>query len=399
MDDKKRLNVLNVLISNTMGGAEKEYMNLFNYLSLHGKHSYSFVMNKEIYLKLKQAKLIESEEKIIVVGWDIGGRLKLYGLKSLNAWKEPKRWLLNICQLFKKFIYMVLSFFNNKLTAWRIRKLFKDIKPDIAHGILRGTQTLFLPEARNFAKVSSYVSANDIPEYLRQISPQLDALDVLSPSMGKRLLTENVIDKNKVYVAPCCFINYEKMYVKTKKRIVVFMARIERVKHPEIFVEMVKYISPQNLVNTKFLMLGTGSRESQIFKMARPLIQQGVFDFTGYVPKPYDYLAESLIFVQPTDCEDHATQSLLEAMACGNVPVSTYFPGMEEIISPDIGFLVPLHAQAFAEKVDFLLSHEKLAQEMGQKAREKVVHTQTIERYAEHMDRVYEAAYFAKYLK
>ena len=71
----------------------------------------------------------------------------------------------------------------------------------------------------------------------------------------------------------------------------------------------------------------------------------------GYVPKPADIFAESLIFIQLSDTEIHGTQSMLEAMGTGCYIMVSHLDGIENVVKNDFGEILPLNAAMFAEHI------------------------------------------------
>ncbi len=87
-----------------------------------------------------------------------------------------------------------------------------------------------------------------------------------------------------------------------------------------------------------------------------------------------DYYALSDLVVVPSICFDSFPTVNLEAMACRRPVIATLFGGSRELVDDQkTGFLVnPLHIDAFAEKIVYLLAHPDIAQAMGESGFQKV---------------------------
>ncbi len=388
--ENKKLKIVIILISSTMGGAEKRYTNLYNHLAKNCRNEYIFFVNKNVYdLLCKAGFQIYDKKKLFIFGYHIPPP-KYYGLGKIDAWKNILKLPGNIFTLCAKVFNTIPGKFNDVLIRFQMNQKISKIKPDIVHGILHGVNILNRNNAKEILHVMSFVHpAGHVPEYQRNAFREADALDILNDDMKKILIKENIIDEKKMFLAPCSFTDYARTFSAKKEKHVVFLARMEVMKHPEIFIDMLNHIPEDVRASAKFIMIGKGTLMEVVKNMAKPFINEGILELKGYVSTPIDYLSKSLIFVQPTDCEIHGTQSLLEAMACGNAIITTDLPGIERIIDDDVGFRVPLDSRAFAEKVTFLLKNIDTAEKIGKNAREKVMKTQTVERYAIHVEEIY----------
>ena len=351
-----KLHILIILFSHTIGGAEKRYTNLFKHLGEHGDNHYTLLMNAVLHDLLQDSGFgLEKYPNIKVVG---------------GHW--PRR-------------------INDLITKFQAIRVIKKSKPDIIHGILKGLPILASSALRKYKKVASFVHPEiEIPAYQIEALNLADHLDVLGLTMKDHLLAAGVSHSSQMTVAPCSFTDYSRTYTQPKKQIVVFLARLEPMKHPDVFINMLNFIPKAIRQKTKFIMLGKGSLSSEMQKLAEPFIAEGCLEMKGYTADPLKILSESLIFVQTTDCESHGTQSLLEAMACGNAIITTDLPGIETLVDDACGFRVKLTPEAFAEKIVYCLTNLKLAEEMGVNSRTRAIQNQTVEQYAKHIDAVYQ---------
>lgn len=78
-------------------------------------------------------------------------------------------------------------------------------------------------------------------------------------------------------------------------------------------------------------------------------------------------------------------------MACGCAIVASDVGETGRLVSDNVGFRVALSADEVAERIAWLLNHPKQAQEMGRKAREKVIEKFSIY----HVSEMYYQLYFS----
>ena len=110
----------------------------------------------------------------------------------------------------------------------------------------------------------------------------------------------------------------------------------------DLLIDAAKKILPTT--DARFTICGDGPEKERLAQKTADLGIDDRFDFAGRLT-PED-IAEKLrasdIYVS-TSRSDSTSVSLLEAMACGNIPVVTDIPANREWIEPDInGFLVPV---------------------------------------------------------
>ena len=85
-------------------------------------------------------------------------------------------------------------------------------------------------------------------------------------------------------------------------------------------------------------------------------------------------------------------QVYMEAMTSRTPVIGANVGGVGEIITPEVGYLVPSrNPEAIAEKIITLFSNPKLAKEMGDKGHERATSHFTIERQMKETLAVYNA--------
>jgi glycosyltransferase involved in cell wall biosynthesis len=199
------------------------------------------------------------------------------------------------------------------------------------------------------------------------------------------------IDPPKIAVAPCAFTDLslcEPASVKRKE--VVFVARFVRVKNPLLFVQAIPLVLRHD-PGVHFWLLGKGPLEEQIREALQAL---NVADHVTvrFEPQPTRILNQSSVFVSLQTAENYPSQSLLEAMACGNAIVATDVGETWRLVDDTNGICVPATATEVAAAINALLDDPALPQRQ-QSSRLRVLTEHTSERFYAHMTDIYRDAY------
>ncbi|MEW6274054.1 MAG: glycosyltransferase [Bacillota bacterium] len=154
----------------------------------------------------------------------------------------------------------------------------------------------------------------------------------------------------------------------TASSVVGMVARLEPEKGHRYFLEAARDILTIKK-NVKFVIVGTGSLETELKERARALGIQEAVIFTGFQENVAGLLAAMDVVVLPSLTESFGL-SLVEGMCLGKPCVASRVGGIKEIITDwENGLLVePGNARGLAEKVFFLLQNPTFAQELGRRA-------------------------------
>jgi glycosyltransferase involved in cell wall biosynthesis len=129
----------------------------------------------------------------------------------------------------------------------------------------------------------------------------------------------------------------------------------------------------KNAPQARLILVGTGSLQSQLERMAQALSIADSVEFTGLQSDVAAQLHRGNVAVLPSRWEG-MPNALLEAMACGLACVATRVSGSEDIIQQGVnGLLVePEDYQGMAEAILTLLRNPALVQEYGRAARQTI---------------------------
>jgi len=118
-----------------------------------------------------------------------------------------------------------------------------------------------------------------------------------------------------------------------QEKIVVFTGRLSHEKGLDILIEAWTKVRKKHQ-NAHLLLLGEGGDFRNVeVEMRKMVVDLEILDsvhFLGHVPNPKDYILASDLFVLPSRAEG-MSNSLVEAMACGAVIVTSNIPAMVEL--------------------------------------------------------------------
>jgi len=401
------------------GGAPKRFTNLFMHLNKNypGDFYYftnSFMLNqiREIYPDIETSNIItidknkenkylirstpgvpRSYRKVILdpLGTDERASFarKTYWyyknkLRQYNYWKTIENYrrkfdMKVFCGVFSGILPLV--FYMNR-------------KPQKASVIFSNMDSWFCDVHRDMKKLwyRKYYSYNFAME-------NCDVADFLSPyildgvkELGVRLKTESVS------VSPCSFIDYSKCKdSENKKPEVVFCSRLEPDKNPLLYLEAAKVIL-KNHPDIKFHLLGEGSLVNEIKRYIEENNLGKNINFTFH-KNPPELFSRTLIFVSLQTSTNYPSQSLLEAMACGNAVVASDTGDTRLLVNENNGILVPLNVKMITEAIESLLNRKDLALKLGRRSSNDVRTRHNIENYSNYFLGLIQKAYEKNFSK
>ena len=153
---------------------------------------------------------------------------------------------------------------------------------------------------------------------------------------------------------------------------IVFAGRICEQKRPDMLAKILKSVYDSDLV-FRALIIGDGEQRGTLEKLLRQYRLTSNVQMLGTVSHErwLDILAASDILLMPSQYEGISI-TLLEAMAAGVVPVVAKVGGQEEIVSPDVGMLIPHGAnelQEYLGAIRRLLNNSAELQQMSKQCK------------------------------
>ena len=174
-------------------------------------------------------------------------------------------------------------------------------------------------------------------------------IDCLYPSGELKL--KNYLNHRNVSTTPCSFTNLDKFKPLSKKNLIVFASRLVKDKNPEILVDVairLKEFLRSN--NFKIVICGDGNLFSALEKRITENNISDVVILNGFVDMS-TILPHSKIFLSLQTIENYPSQSLLEAISCGNFIVATNKGDTSLIVKSNFGLLVELEVISISEGI------------------------------------------------
>lgn len=369
----------------TLGGAEKRYARAFKMLvdQTNGRHR--LLINRSMLDLLRDAEILSGAEPyLIVLDPPFQRRFQDYKrLRSLN---------------------LFLSLLDALWYTGQCGRVIRRCKPDVVHPLLTGIY-FSLPALMLHPHIglvmsaysSQFVSERDkrvlgIPvgaTVKRWAMRRSHVIDALRGTIRDDLIDRG-IGKAKVIAAPCSFTDVSRCQSASKReKWIVFLGRFIENKAPLLMARAIPQIITQH-PDAHFYFLGEGYLQGQLESWVREL---GIVDYVTirFEPQPTEILNRSSIFVSLQVLENYPSQSLLEAMACGNAIVATDVGETWRLVDEQNGIRIPPTKEALTDAIIQLLNDPDLSQKQ-QVSRERVLSAHTPERFFQHIMRVYQQA-------
>jgi glycosyltransferase involved in cell wall biosynthesis len=417
MSIKENLNFKTGIVvfnNGAFGGAAKRVANLFLHLNrLYGDNFYFFV-NKHLYNQIKNVYGSLPDEYIRII--DIKDPVdNLSGSSLTNEPQYFKDVIESPVDVDKRTGYFrkVYRFFKNKHRQREIFKQIENYRAEFDIKVLNGWSAGVLPLAFYFKdsiRRASVVFSDtdswftDVDEdtdklwYRKYYSynhvlENSDLLDFLSPYILKGVKLKGVVlDEEKIMVSPCSFVDYSKCKIGDKKNIeIAFCARLEPDKNPLLYLEAAKELLKKH-PEVKFHLLGEGTLVYEIknFIQSNELGNSVNFSF---LKQPSEIFTNTSVFVSLQTGTNYPSQSVLEAMACGNAIVASNRGDTELLINNKNGVLINLDVKSLIVTLDNLIKNPEETFRLGFEGSVYVRKEHTIEKYAEYFLNILNLAY------
>lgn len=168
-----------------------------------------------------------------------------------------------------------------------------------------------------------------------------------------------------------------------------FVGRLEAVKAPEVLFEAWKHVV-RSLPQARLRVVGDGDAASRFRACAVDAGVEQTVEFLGRQAHVLPYLQAARLLVLPSHSEG-MPGVILEAMACGLPVVSTDVGQVSRMVQHrETGYVVPPgQPEALGGAMLEVLSHPQVASEMGQKARQHVESTFSLDACVQRYEELY----------
>lgn len=158
-----------------------------------------------------------------------------------------------------------------------------------------------------------------------------------------------------------------------REPLILFVGSLIERKGTRDLIAAMTYIR-QKSPGYRLVIVGEGPQRSTLENLASKLRLTDWVSFVGAQSQDQvrQWMQRARLVVLPS-LEEAFGIVLLEALACGTPCVGTQVGGIPEIISPEVGCLVPpANPEALADAIDSILEREEVWQTMSQSARRRV---------------------------
>ena len=183
----------------------------------------------------------------------------------------------------------------------------------------------------------------------------------------------------------------KRLAIKPDEYVIGILARLDKVKGHEYFIDAAKLILDEKKIKAKFLILGTGSEEETLKEKVEALGLSKNIIFTGFVNNVQDYINIFDIQVNCSYGTEATSLALLEGMSIGVPAVVTQYGGNPGVIkNGENGYLVPIKSpRDTADAVVRILTNDELRKYMKKKCIEIYNEKFTVDTYARNVERIY----------
>lgn len=358
-----------VLLSLGIGGTEKRLATLFKYLQAHSSHE-MFLVGTERLLELlrRQGILSGGEETHAIVAPSALSRLPSPFYSAFPLWRRAMARALDSAEA---------------------------VAPcDVLHYGIAVSYFVAPKRYRRHAVVEAVASTHEWHlETMNRAAARRGALvNCLSgPIYDSISAPLNGAARARVSRSPGSLLSIKRPASPRKNTSqIAFVARLERIKNPILFVESLGILKSRGR-DFKAVLLGDGRQRPEV-EAAIARLGLGNQVQRRFHDTPADILDESLVFVSLQHFDNYPSQALLEAMECGCAVVASDVGSTRELITEETGVRVPFDPHRIAGALEMLLADPDKARRMGERGRELVRREHGIETYAAYILDLYRRA-------
>ncbi len=388
-----RNNAFVLLTGGIMGGAERRFAQLFRYLSNKYPANYYFIITHNLYNKIQEVFPDYPTENLI----PIGNRTEQKKNLQLNI-KEAKKNIIKHPGLIKQ-VYRFINNYKIQRSYFReIEQIRKEKQISCFLGIFSGVLPLYfylMNKRRNvgiiFCDMDSWFS-DVLPQekkyWYRKFSSfnfaleNSDYVDFLSPFIVDGVKERGIKIKDEaISITPCSFTDYSKCRIGDKGVFqVAFSGRLEKDKNPETFLDAAIILS-KKYPEIIFHIMGEGRLSTRIKSKVDSAGCTNII-FYGFHPQPTEILANTSVFVSIQTTNNYPSQSVLEAMGCGNAIIASDVGDTRMFINKDNGLLINKGVTELVNAIETLYLNKDMRDTMAKVGYSYVRENHTIDKMA-----------------
>jgi glycosyltransferase involved in cell wall biosynthesis len=304
-----------VIPQRALSGAEKRFMGMWLHLVRQGMSDLRLVTSAEAFeaacdnRELRQVRDHEGQT-VLVRG---PGKMRLLLAPVLfKLWMRDRRSVFH-------FVMQAPGPFE---LPYRRRTVFTIPDPHLDHYSRRGLTQLYLGAA---------------------LAQRVDMLD---PILFEQFRSAFFFKRRAFSLTPNSFVDldaYRPAPFSEKTNTLTFVGRFHEEKQVRRLLETIpevdRALRDAGIAQPAFRILGNGADD--VVRRCEALAQTGIDVRASFEPNPQGVLERSKVFFSLQKSNNYPSKSLLEAMACGNVPVVTDVGTSQRIAPSDLARYVP----------------------------------------------------------
>ena len=384
-----------LLTGGMLGGAEKRFTQLFRHLSEKNPGKFYFIITWNLYYKIQDVFPDYPLEYVIPIGLK-----KVVINNKPKAISQSKAYTINHPGFIKQIYRFIKNYRIQKSYYKEIERIRKEKDIKCFLGIFSGIIPLYfylMKKKRDvgiiFCDMDSWFS-DVLPKerkfWYRKYSSfnyaleNSDIVDFLSPFILEGIRDRGIeVKEESVSITPCSFTDYSKCKFGDKNLFqVAFSGRLEKDKNPDVFLEAAIILS-RKYPEIIFHIMGEGRLSTDIEEKVKSSGLTNIV-FRGFHSRPTENLADTSVFVSLQTTNNYPSQSVLEAMGCGNAIIATDVGDTRMFINEENGLLINLKADELANAIETLYVDKVLRKRLGSFAYSYVRENHTIEKMAEY---------------
>ena len=288
-------------------------------------------------------------------------------------------------------------------TILKLRKLVKEIKPDILHLFSARAVSNALPATYGmplkrvaYRGTMGRLAVWDPLSWASFLNPGIHRIICVSNAVRNFMLSIGVSKDKAVAIYKghrlewydsIPSVSRSEFNIPENAFVVTCVANMRPVKGIDVLIDSAKFLPVDT--NIKFLLIGD-VRDNSIYDAVKKNGRDDLFIFTGFRKNPAGIVRNADCFILPSVEREGLAKALIEAMSQGVPAIGTDVGGIPEVIEDGVSGIIipPKNAKAIAEAIIRMQGSDY--KEMGARARERIRDWFVIDRTVEGTERVYE---------
>lgn len=285
-----------------------------------------------------------------------------------------------------------------KLTFNEVKKIIKDIHPDIIHAH-DNKATVVSSFFHNKCKIVSHIHGNNkimntlnlktiffnlcsrnINKFIWVSNSSFDDYYFKKSIRNKSIVLYNVIDSKQI-------ISKSNAYKCKEIYDLIYLGRLGYPKNPERLIEIVRILKEKKL-GIKVAIVGDGNERNNIEKLIDKYYLRKNIKMFGFQNNPYPILKNSKILIM-TSIYEGTPMCALEAQSLGIPIVSTPVDGLKKLITNDYNGLCSNDNEEIVDFIIKLLSNESLYLMFSKNTIESFKNNNNLNDYLNRIDNIY----------